>query len=182
MGEELWLPVVGWEGFYEISNLGRVKTLQRKGVLKERIILGIKQKRGYLAVVLSKNGKTKMYTIHRLVAKAFIVNTENKLCVNHINGIKTDNRLSNLEWATHKENLLHAWNFNLRSLTEKQKNYFKQRGIDRRKPVCLYKDGVFIKRFNSVNEAKRESGHSPEYSLYGKNINNCKFIFKFEEV
>lgn len=113
--KEQWKDIDGYEGYYQISNLGRVKSLERKVVgyygadrtLKERI-KSLQKSDGYLTVSLSKNGKNKRYKIHRLLAKAFIPNPENKKCINHKNGIKTDNRIENLEWVTRKENLQHA--------------------------------------------------------------------------
>ena len=102
---EIWKDVVGYEKHYKISNLGRVKTL-KKGIEKIR-----KQSinyDGYANIILSKNGIAKQYKTHRLVALNFIENTLNKETVNHINGIKTDNRVINLEWATRSENMQHA--------------------------------------------------------------------------
>lgn len=113
---EIWKPIKDWEFLYEVSNLGRVKSLERKvsakngakRTVKERI-LKFNDSRGYLLVHLSKSQhNTKGYKVHRLVAEAFIPNPQGKPCVNHINGIKTDNRVENLEWVTHLENSRHA--------------------------------------------------------------------------
>lgn len=105
---EEWLPVVGYEGLYEVSNMGRVKSLGNNKSRKEKIL---KQqiRNGYLSVELSKkHQKTKKFFVHRLVAIAFISNPENKEQCNHENGDKFDNRLKNLNWATPKENIAHA--------------------------------------------------------------------------
>ena len=97
-------PLKTTNGFYEVSNLGKVKSLNynRKGIEKE-LSFG-KGKGNYLYVTLFKEGKAKRKYIHRLVAEAFIVNNKKLPCVNHINGNKSDNNIDNLEWVTHKEN------------------------------------------------------------------------------
>lgn len=112
VSEEIWKDVEGYEGLYQISNLGNVKSLDRYVKQKDNKIKHIKEKmltshdnnRGYLAVNLSKDGKTKTHTVHRLIATAFIPNPENKPCIDHINAIRTDNRIENLRWATYSEN------------------------------------------------------------------------------
>ena len=110
MTEEIWKDVQGYEGLYQVSNLGRVKSFQ----LGEGTLLNPSlARKGYLCVELRLSGKRKRFRIHRLVAMAFIPNIENKPEVNHINGIKTDNRIENLEWVTHLENISHAWNTGL---------------------------------------------------------------------
>jgi len=113
---EIWKPVEGFENFYEISNLGRVKKLWEgrshnipKGIMNVKI-----NNSGYRYAFLCNNeGKQQSILVHRLVAYAFIPNTENKPQVNHINGVKLDNRLDNLEWATNSENQLHAYKIGL---------------------------------------------------------------------
>ena len=104
MEEEIWKPIKDYEGLYEVSNLGRVKSLNYRGTRKERILKNTERSNGYLAIGLIKNGKTKMFRVHRLVAEAFIPNPENKPCVDHINTIRDDNRVENLRWVTYKEN------------------------------------------------------------------------------
>jgi hypothetical protein len=98
---EEWRPVVGYEGRYEVSNYGEVKSLIYKGNLRDKILKSHYDKDGYLITSL---GRSKTVKIHRLVAEAFISNPENKPCVDHINKIRNDNRAENLQWATISEN------------------------------------------------------------------------------
>lgn len=101
---EMWKPVKDYEGLYEISSLGRVKSLNYKGTGKEKILKNTEHSNGYLIVGLAKNGKYKLFYVHKLVAEAFIPNPEGKPCIDHINTIKNDNRIENLRWVTHEEN------------------------------------------------------------------------------
>jgi hypothetical protein len=110
---EIWKSIKGYEGIYEISNYGRVSSLPRKYLPKGKILDYGVNNIGYPRVNLCKNGKVKPYLVHRIIAKAFIPNPNNKPQINHINGIKTDNRLENLEWTTQSENVIHAYKIGL---------------------------------------------------------------------
>jgi hypothetical protein len=115
--KEVWKDIVGYEGSYQISNKGRVKSLKRiiyrsdgvkqsyGGLLKTQY----KSKRGYMISSLCKNGKSQKSKIHRLIAIHFIPNPDNKPKINHIDGNKLNNNLDNLEWCTDMENSQHAW-------------------------------------------------------------------------
>lgn len=102
--KEIWKDVVGYEGLYQVSNYGRVKSLNYNRTGQERIMSPRHTKNGYLELLLYKDGKRKQHQTHRLVAKAFIPNPDNKPYLDHINTIRTDNRTDNLRWVTHKEN------------------------------------------------------------------------------
>lgn len=107
MKNEIWKPVLNYESSHKVSNLGRVKSLPRKYCLQERVLKPSRVAE-YDHVVFSVDGKQKGAFVHRLVAEAFIPNTESKREVNHIDGDKTNNHVSNLEWNTSKENTEHA--------------------------------------------------------------------------
>ena len=123
MGNEVWRDVVGYEGYYMVSDLGDIKSVSRKfkqsnghPFTKQGMVLSpISRPTGYQYVNLSKMGDRRANSIHRVVASAFIPNPEGKPHVNHINGIKSDNSLSNLEWCTPKENTRHAYDNGLMS-------------------------------------------------------------------
>lgn len=116
--KEIWKDIKDYEGLYQVSNLGKIKSLERiveydtppyKHTVKEKLrSLSIKNN-GYLFVSLYKDNKGKNFHIHRLVAEAFIDNIKNKATVNHIDSDKTNNNVSNLEWATQSENNKHAY-------------------------------------------------------------------------
>lgn len=109
---EIWKDIVGYEGLYQVSNLGRVKSLprfDRKGRFhSEKIKSQVNNGNGYMIVNLKHNGKQQMRTVHRLVAEHFISNDLELPEVNHIDGNKSNNIVTNLEWCTRSENVKHA--------------------------------------------------------------------------
>ncbi len=112
--QELWLPIEGYEGYYEVSNMGRVKSLSRpvensQRNVKEKFNKFHLKRDGYHSVLLSKNKIKKTISLHRIVAKAFLPNPEFKKFVNHIDGNKLNNCLSNLEWVSSRENSCHYY-------------------------------------------------------------------------
>jgi len=131
---EIWKDINRYVGYYKISNKGRIRSLKRKAWngydninIKERIMKSYQNNSGYPCVHLSKNGNIKCYLVHRLVADSFISNDNNKLEVNHLNGIKTDNNVKNLEWCTKKENERHAWDNKMKKpYWENKKNPHRQ--------------------------------------------------------
>lgn len=111
---EIWRDIKGYKGCYQVSSLGRVRSLRRKrlsnGYLRERILKFGIAVNGYFYVILCKDRIIKPFSVHRLVAQAFIPNPDNKPEVNHKSGVKTDNEVNSLEWCTHKENIEHRDN------------------------------------------------------------------------
>jgi len=105
---EKWRDVVGYEGMYQVSSLGRVKTIKTQLIRKQTVT-----HRGYMRLCLHSNGSRFKYHVHRLVALAFIKNINNKPFVNHMDGLKTNNVIENLEWCTASENKYHAHKFGL---------------------------------------------------------------------
>lgn len=120
--EVVWLDIAEYEGLYQVSNCGRVKSLPRNGTIKEERMLKPRvSKNGYLYVHLRNGNISKYVKIHRLVAEAFIPNPDNKPQVNHINGNKLDNTVDNLEWVTASENTMHAFKLGLFTITRDNK-------------------------------------------------------------
>ena len=151
---EQWKDVVGYEGLYQVSSIGRIKALKktdRRGYTRqERMMNPVISACGRPVVHICKDGKRKTVFVHRLIAEAFIPNPEGKAEVNHINGIKDDNRVENLEWVTRSENMLHAEKTGLHSMEKASEAH--------RKKVCQIADRVVIRVYDSVAEAEASTG------------------------
>lgn len=159
---EEWKDIVGYEGLYQVSNLGRIKSLGRyvnnNGGLEYRegkIMKSAKNNNDYLFIGLWKDGIRKNHTIHRLVAQAFIDNPNNFPEINHKDEDKTNNRVENLEWCNSK------YNCNYGTHNERMvKSHLK--------PILQFsKDGEFIRRWESGTQVKRELGFNQS------NITKC---------
>ena len=170
MTKEVWRDIEGYEDLYQVSDQGRVKSLGRKWRKSERILKPVVRHDGYVVVGLYSGGKPKTFKVHRLVCEAFHENPGNKPQVNHINEIKTDNRASNLEWATARENS----NFGTRT---------ERLGKAQSKPVGQYtRDGELVKIWPSAREVERQTGFRHGYicqSANGKRKQAYGFIWKY---
>lgn len=155
---EEWKEIEGYEGLYEVSNLGRVRSIDRvlmqpnkwgfisSNYYKGKILSPKITKCGYCSINLSKDNKAKMVTVHRLVAKAFIPNPDNLPYVNHKDEVKSNNQAENLEWCTPKYNI----NYGTGVMRTRMKNM---------KPVIQYDlSGNLIERFESVSAASIKTG------------------------
>lgn len=149
LGVEIWKDIRGYEGLYQVSNGGRVRSLPRKGVRTSRILIPGKHKKGYLYVGLTCNGVRKMHKVHRLVAEAFIPNPHNYPQVNHLDEVKTSNNAANLEWCTNEYNCAYGTG-RVRAQKSNSKTPIEQYTLE----------GVFVKRWVSSREIERELGIS----------------------
>lgn len=142
--EEIWKNVSDYEGLYEVSNFGNIRSFRTRNRIKPIIT-----KDGYHRLSLSKNNKVKNVFVHRIAAKAFIENIDNKPYINHIDGNKQNNNICNLEWVTSHENTLHSYklglqckkgeNNNFSKLNEEQVLIIKQRGYPAKYYANLFK-------------------------------------------
>jgi hypothetical protein len=160
-----WVDIKGYEGLYKINRQGQIKRLKGYQASEDRLITPIDNGRGYLGVGLCKNGKKKRVYIHRLMAETFISNPDNKKQVNHINGIKSDNRLENLEWATRSENQRHM--YEILGYKGANTGRFGSLSALSKKVIQMDLNGNVLNRFNAVMEAQRLTG------INESNIRTC---------
>ena len=181
--EEIWKDIEGYEGLYQVSNLGRVKTLRRtflNGRTTQEKILKLQLDRyGYKIVELSKSGKSKKFKVHRLVAIAFIPNDNDYKEINHINEIKSDNRVTNLEWCTRWYNVHYGKNAN-------GTNYGKRgrRKSNSYKALLQYTmDMELVNTWESLRQAT-ETGLYTEsgirHSITGRQKHHKGYIWKYD--
>jgi len=172
--KEIWKDIQGYEGLYQVSNMGEVRSVDRvikiknyNRKLKGKLLLN-GYSVGYKSVNLSMKNIHKTYKVHILVAKAFISNPLKKRTVNHKDLDKLNNNVENLEWNTDKENNVHSWK-NGRKRTENQKQHAIKIGISTRKEVLQIdkKTKKVIKKYESIKNASNKLGISQG------NISNC---------
>lgn len=168
---EVWKPIKGYEGKYEVSNIGRVRTLHYYGGNRTVVMKQSTRRDGYASVGLSRNNVVKTYLIHRLVAEAFIKNPDNLEMVNHKDENKSNNTVENLEWCTRSYNQVYSMNLH----PERRKIFgenFKDKSTGKNlSPMTKHiprkyfmrieqrtLDDELIKVFDSFSEARKETG------------------------
>jgi hypothetical protein len=153
--DEIWLDVVGYEGLYKVSNLGRILSVKTR----DKIMISSNTK-GYRRIGLHKNGENTMHFVHTLVGMAFIPNPENKPTVNHKWGIKDDNRASELEWATDEEQMQHAYKLGLQK--------------PKRAELCPTSKLTNAQAIEICNSHKSDTELSKIYNVARKTINHVR--------
>ena len=170
--KEIWKDVRNYEGFYQISNKGNVKSVQRKVVYSDGRVFNYPEKilkpspdtKGYLGVGLNRNGTAKPKRVHRLVAEAFLNKPEGLMSVNHIDGVKTNNNLSNLEWVTYSENTRKGYDIGLfDKAREATKERLKNNTYRCKSVEVTFKDTGITKNFKSAREASRYINRCQNY-------------------
>lgn len=176
--KEIWKDIEGYECYYQISNFGRVKSLERistQNVLIKERLLKQNIRKEYYYVELNKDGYAKKYSIHRLVGQAFISNPENYPCINHIDENKLNNNVENLEWITVKGNVNHGTRNKRSSEYQHCKNFGKKRGIYKvnnkwKAQIKLFENNsqVYLGRFDNKEEAY-QAFYNAYVKYYGTN-------------
>jgi len=190
MEEEVWRDIPSFEGFYQVSNFGRVKSLDRTLESKngrKRLYVGKIHKPkimtwGYAYVSFYRNGKYKNYSIHRLVAESFLENPLNKQQVNHKDGIKTNNDVNNLEFVTQSENIKHSYKIGIRK--HPRLGLFGKDNPKSKPIIQLSKDGLFIRKYYSLKEVCDTNGYFPQCvgsAASGKTKTSYGYIWKYAD-
>lgn len=201
---EVWKEIEGYEGLYQVSTEGQVRSLNYNHTGKTKILQQDTSKRGYKRVRLSKNGKTKPYSVHRLVAQAFISNPNSLPCINHKDENPSNNCSWNLEWCSYSYNNnygtraekiskakkgIHRTEATIKKISTTKKGKYTGKNNPNAKAVLMFTlEGEFIRRFDCIVDACKYLGKKITAS---SNITNCArgkykscygYIFKYEEV
>lgn len=186
---EIWKPIEGTEGIYEVSNTGKVRNINYRGCGYTRYLKISTNDWGYNYVIIKRNGKRGKQMIHRLLAEIFIPNPDEKPEVNHIDGVKTNNCIDNLEWVTKSENVQHAYDTGLnennrKRATEHMRN-IQRIAVEKNKRKIVAIDNKTGNRtnFDSIEEACSKLGvHSGNIYKVIKNKRNHTGGYKFEYI
>jgi len=180
--QEIWKDISGYEGIYQISNLGNVKSISYQGFIREHLMKPKSHHTGYKTVMLCKEGVQKNKSVHTLVAYAFIPNPQNKPYVNHIDGDKANNCVSNLEWVTAKENTGHAIKNNLR-LDSNMRGRKGNNSPLKKSVLQCDSSGNIIRKWECISAAARHFDCNPctIVNCCAGRIKSCKgYIWKYE--
>lgn len=156
--EEIWRDIKGYEGLYQVSNLGNVRSLRYRNRDEVRELFLKPHNQGYLQVELHRDGKRKMFTVHRLVAMAFVDGYEENKQVNHIDENKQNNVSTNLEWVSTSQNVLHSISHRRVVKTRKYPKFHAR--TDRRPVVQMSLNGELINHWESTIKVKEKLGYS----------------------
>ena len=170
---EVFLSVPGYEGYYEVSNLGNIKSLRSGKLLKQA-----SNKDGYKLVCLAKDGKSRTFNVHRLVAMAFLPNPENLPEVNHKDETHDNNCVENLEWCSR------TYNRNYGTYRERMSKSLKEAGTNNKSVSAYDKTGVYVKSYDSITEAEKELGlgkSSISQALRGKQKTSGGYVWKYNK-
>lgn len=168
MENEVWKDIQGYKGLYQVSNLGRVKSLNYHRTGKEKILKPAKNTTNYFFVCLCKERKQKCFLVHRLVAQAFIPNNENKPQINHLDEDKTNNIVSNLQWVTAKENINYGTHNERMAKTLKSRKRSQETIEKMSIPIVqLTKTGDYIATYQGARHIGRDLG------FHQSNITQC---------
>lgn len=180
MNNEVWKSIAGYEGLYEVSNMGRIRSIDRirksvrngsnLGCLKGKVMKPFYNNIGYLMIDLFKDGIRKTFTVHRLVALAFVPNPDGKPCVNHLDETHDNNCADNLEWCTQKENM--NYGTAPQRISKKIKERWergKMKGRPKRQVAKYSLDGKLLEVYPSYLDAAKACGSTSN----GSSIINC---------
>ena len=177
MNDEIWKNIPKYEGLYQASPRGNIKSLYRNKILRYEI-----SKNGYCQVMLCKNKRQKLLYVHRLVAMTYLNNFNEKLQVNHKDGNKQNNNINNLEMVTCKENIQHSFKNKLQVIKSGKENHLYNRYgqyANKSKPIYQFDlEGNFIKQWNCQKDVERELGFKVQ-NISACTLGNKKTAYGF---
>ena len=170
--ETVWKDINGYEGLYQVSSNGEVRRLYKER--EPRVLVKCLNTIGYKVVTFSKKSERKVFYTHRLIAEYFIPNPENKPQINHKDGIKSNDNISNLEWCSGSENLLHAYKTGLKEVTDKGKEAISK--VNRIK-VINTKTGEIYKSIRDTAKSANIKDYTLRKRLLNILENNTNFMY-----